>query len=66
MSHVIANFSICQLSMLSVLTRSPALRQQALRIRAFHASTPARSSGHDYHVRRLSQTIFTIFKHYME
>ena len=53
--------------MLSVLTRSPALRQQALRIRPFHASTPARSSGHDhYHVRRLSQTIFTIFNRCME
>jgi len=37
--------------MLSVLTRSPALklRQQALRIRAFHTSTPARSSGHDHY-----------------
>jgi len=37
--------------MLSVLTRSPAfkLRQQALRIRAFHASTPARSSGHGHY-----------------
>ena len=55
--------------MLSVLTRSqaPALRQQALRVRAFHASTPARSSGHDhYHVRRLTRTIFTIFKQCME
>lgn len=54
--------------MLSVITRSPALRQQALRVRAFHASTPARSSGHDehYHVRRLTQTIFTIFKLSME
>ena len=53
--------------MLSVLTRSPALRQQALRVRAFHASAPARSSGHDhYHVRRLTQIIFTIFKQYME
>jgi hypothetical protein len=51
--------------MLSVLTRSPAfkLRQQALSVRAFHASTPARSSGHDhYHVCRLSQTISTILK----
>ena len=47
--------------MLSVLTRSPALRQQALRVRAFHASTPARSSGHDHYHVRLSQAIFMIF-----
>ena len=53
--------------MLSVLARSPALRQQALRVRAFHASTPARSSGHGhYHVRWLTQTIFTIFKQCVE
>ncbi|KAF8812358.1 hypothetical protein BYT27DRAFT_7132867 [Phlegmacium glaucopus] len=35
--------------MISILTRSPAFRQQALRVRAFHASTPARSSGHDHY-----------------
>ena len=73
-SHVI-NCQPCHLPlpiplrMLSVLTRSPAikLRQQALSVRAFHASTPARSSGHGhYHVRRLSQTIFTILKQCME
>ena len=36
---------------LSLLTRSPALRQQAIvRVRAFHASGSARSAHGDYHV----------------
>ena len=48
-------------NMLSLVTRSPA----QVRVRAFHASTPARSSGHGhYHVRRLIQTNFTILKCY--
>jgi len=35
---------------LSLLARSPALRQQAIvRARAFHASGPARSAHGDYH-----------------
>ncbi|KIM46274.1 hypothetical protein M413DRAFT_441358 [Hebeloma cylindrosporum] len=34
---------------LSLLARSTALRQQAIRARAFHASGPARSVHGDYH-----------------